>query len=233
MTKDNAFRELKFSPPQLIIVFLAVLVLGVFVFLLGISVGKKQPQLLAQAGPGPALKTESAAPPVPKSAEATTSITPALPVETTTSIPAGIKPGEGAPRPKAEKTMEPQSPPATAVQPKESKSAPAGVDKNPAGTAPKIEAKKPAIASKAGYQSAPYYIQVSASEDKAAAAALAKKIATLGYPTIVLDPLKTDKTPLYRVRVGPFESKQDATTEQGKIATSLKKKKTDFFIVKG
>lgn len=47
MTIEKPFRELKFSSAHLIIVFLAILVLGVFIFLLGISVGKKQSQLTA------------------------------------------------------------------------------------------------------------------------------------------------------------------------------------------
>jgi cell division septation protein DedD len=222
MTKDNAFRELKFSPPQLVIVFLAILVLGIFVFLLGISVGKKQPQLLAQAGRASAPKTESVAAPAVKPAEVTTSVAPEEPKAKLETAPV------------AGQTQLPQarteSKPAL---PADKKPASAGLDKKPAAIKTAPEVKKPSAPPTSGFQNAPYYVQVSASEDKAAAAAYAKKIADLGYPTIVLDPFGTDKRPVYRVRVGPFESKQDATAGQGKLATALKKKKTDFFIVKG
>lgn len=222
MTKDNAFRELKFSPPQLVIVFLAILVLGIFVFLLGISVGKKQPQLLAQAGRGSAPTTESVTAPAVKPAEVTTSIAPEEPKPKLETAPlAGQTP---PPQARAE---------SQAAGPAEKKPAPAGLEKKPAGIKTAPEVKKPNAPPTPVVQNAPYYVQVSASEVKAAAAAYAKRIADLGYPTIVLDPFGTDKRPVYRVRVGPFESKQAATDEQGKLATALKKKKSDFFIVKG
>ncbi len=222
MTKDNAFRELKFSPPQLVIVFLAILVLGIFVFLLGISVGKKQPQLLAQAGRASAPTTESVTAPAVKPADVTTSVAAEEP-KTKLETP-----------PLAGQTQLPQArAESKAAVPADKKPSPTVLDKKPAGTKAAPEVKKPNVPPASGYQNAPYYVQVSANEDKAAAVAYAKKIAAFGYPTIVLDPFGTDKRPVYRVRVGPFESKQDATAEQGKLATALKKKRTDFFIVKG
>ena len=50
MANEKQFRELKFSSTQLVVVFLAILALGVFIFLLGISVGKRQAGLLASKG---------------------------------------------------------------------------------------------------------------------------------------------------------------------------------------
>jgi hypothetical protein len=58
MEKNKEFRELQFSSTQLVFVFLAILVLGVFIFLLGVSVGKKQGQLTAEADLPGRLKTE-------------------------------------------------------------------------------------------------------------------------------------------------------------------------------
>jgi cell division protein FtsN len=46
--KNKEFREIQVSSSALIFIFLAILVLGVFIFLLGVSVGKKQAQM---AGP--------------------------------------------------------------------------------------------------------------------------------------------------------------------------------------
>lgn len=46
------YRELQLSSSQLVIIFLAIFILGVIVFLLGVSVGKKQAQIVlaSQAG---------------------------------------------------------------------------------------------------------------------------------------------------------------------------------------
>jgi cell division septation protein DedD len=57
--KNREFRELQVSSTQLAIIFLAILILGVIIFLLGVSVGKKHAQvaettnLIAQKEPGP------------------------------------------------------------------------------------------------------------------------------------------------------------------------------------
>src|SRR4030042_1472980 len=52
--KNNNFREIQVSSSLLVVIFLGVLALGVFIFLLGVSVGKKQVRLSAPtqaAGP--------------------------------------------------------------------------------------------------------------------------------------------------------------------------------------
>jgi cell division septation protein DedD len=43
--KNRDYRELQLSSSQLVFIFLAILILGVIIFLLGVSVGKKQAQL--------------------------------------------------------------------------------------------------------------------------------------------------------------------------------------------
>ena len=43
--KNKEFREIQVSSSALIFIFLAILVLGVFIFLLGVSVGKKQAEM--------------------------------------------------------------------------------------------------------------------------------------------------------------------------------------------
>ncbi|OGD12815.1 MAG: hypothetical protein A2W20_00310 [Candidatus Aminicenantes bacterium RBG_16_66_30] len=47
--KNNNFREIQVSSSLLVVIFLGVLALGVFIFLLGVSVGKKQVRLSAPA----------------------------------------------------------------------------------------------------------------------------------------------------------------------------------------
>jgi cell division protein FtsN len=188
MPKDKPFRELQFSSTQLIVVFLAILVLGVFIFLLGISVGKKQTQLAAGSGTGPGPKTETVAPknPVPDSAK------PDLIADRKTEGEAAAKPADAK---------------------------------------PPVETNKPA-AKAADEPKGRFYVQVGAGTDKPAAKSFAEKIEQLGFPAAVLDPLATDRKTIFRVRVGPYDSKAEADDAQGKIAQALKKKKADFFIVK-
>jgi len=216
MSNDNAFRELKFSPGQLVIVFLAILVLGIFVFLLGISVGKKQTQIRAQAGPAAveSAKAVNISPPIKVGEYVTTT----APAETKTdpnaaAAAAGTKAGKpetnaaGAPETKVPEKPEPKVQPAAAESKPKAPPAPA-------------------------YKSAPYYVQIGAVEGRPAAEAYAKKVTGLGFPTLVLDPFPTDKKPVFRVRVGPYPSKTEASDAQTELATALKKKKTDFFLVK-
>ncbi len=47
--KNRDYRELQLSSSQLFFIFLAILILGVVIFLLGVSVGKKQVQIMKSA----------------------------------------------------------------------------------------------------------------------------------------------------------------------------------------
>jgi cell division septation protein DedD len=47
--RDKDYRELQISSSLLVFIFLAVLILGVVIFLLGVSVGKKQAQIVASS----------------------------------------------------------------------------------------------------------------------------------------------------------------------------------------
>jgi len=71
MSKNREVRELQFSSTQLIILFMAILILGVFIFLLGVSVGKKQSTLSLEANLGKSARYEPVKrvlPAVPKEA---------------------------------------------------------------------------------------------------------------------------------------------------------------------
>ncbi len=47
--KNREFREIQVSSSLLVVIFLAVLALGIFIFLLGVSVGKKQVRISGQS----------------------------------------------------------------------------------------------------------------------------------------------------------------------------------------
>jgi cell division septation protein DedD len=221
MSSSKEYRELQFSSTQLVAVFLGVLAVGVIIFILGVSVGKKQGRLTAAAGsaapaktetlaekkpvvlpetPTPPLKTEAAAAPGRKSSEGT-------PPETKTPAPSAAKPTDTAPAK------------VVPAKPTENKAADTKTKASPA----------PASPAKTGT----YFVQVGASDDKATATVFARRIEKDGFPTLVLDPLGTDKKTVYRIRLGPYETKEAAEDARTKVAAALKKKRTDFFVVKG
>ncbi|MQY60738.1 hypothetical protein GH153_02730 [bacterium] len=68
--KNRDYRELQLSSSQLFFIFLAILILGVVIFLLGVSVGKKQTQIMKGAQIAAKEKVEDqTSPPAEKSKE--------------------------------------------------------------------------------------------------------------------------------------------------------------------
>jgi cell division septation protein DedD len=67
--KNKDYRELQLSSSQLFFIFLAILILGVVIFLLGVSVGKKQAQIMKGAQIAAKEKAEPAKDQTPPSAE--------------------------------------------------------------------------------------------------------------------------------------------------------------------
>jgi cell division septation protein DedD len=104
--KNKDFREIQVSSSLLVVIFLGVLALGVFIFLLGVSVGKKQVRITSQTQ----VVTQQIPEPVKEP--------PAETEAAKTEVPAGgIKPqslkGEAAARPAPEKSKAaPQKAPA-------------------------------------------------------------------------------------------------------------------------
>jgi cell division septation protein DedD len=68
--KNRDYRELQLSSSQLFFIFLAILILGVVIFLLGVSVGKKQTQIMKGAQiAGKEKAGDQTSPPAEKSKE--------------------------------------------------------------------------------------------------------------------------------------------------------------------
>jgi cell division septation protein DedD len=237
MEKNKEFRELQFSSTQLVFVFLAILVLGVFIFLLGVSVGKKQGQLTAEAGLPGQLKTVKVAEKqiVPTEAGAA-DIQKELQSHKQAKQEA-VK--TGAPteaKPESKQTVEPQKPSSkTETPPAKEKSGEAKAQtaaKKPVETKVKPETEKPAGKAADAKPNIQFFVQAGAFADKSAASTYANKLEKEAFPAFVMDPLATDSRAVFRVRIGPFGSRDDADASRTKLADSLKKKKTDFFIVR-
>lgn len=197
--KEREFRELQVSSTQLAVIFLGILVLGVVIFLLGVSVGKKHAQeaekasLVAEKQPE-VLKDKIILPSVQTKAVEETKV----------------------------------------ASPKESQTKQEAIAEKKEGVA---EIPKPAEKEKASLQApAPsrkenlYYIQVGALTEKPAALALAQQFKNQGYPTVVLEPLPTDRIPYFRVRIGGFATKAEAEALKARLAGLTRK--ADYFIVR-
>ncbi len=207
--KNREFRELQVSSTQLAVIFLGILIIGVVIFLLGVSVGKKHAlasetaNIIAQKEPEPVRESLV----LPKT-KPETEPTKEAPKEETAS-----KPKEAAA--KKEVTSVVRGSPAE--KPKV----------EPAREEPKPAATK-AVTPSPGRTNL-YYVQVGALAEKPAALATADRFRSQGYPVLVLDPMSTDKAPVYRVRIGGFATREEAEATRSKLAAG---RKVDYFIVR-
>jgi len=230
MPKPDEYREMQISSGQLAAVILSLLALCVLIFYLGIRVGTKratdeaaEAALRAQVPASAPVKTIPAAPkPVAPSVSAA-DIAAAVAESKTAPVETKASQVEAKDQPAGSKTAETKPGTKTGTKPTESKPAAA---ETKAKTAP-------AKAKNAGAPSGTYYIQAGAVDTRPGAESLAQKIEGLGFRAIVLNPFANDKKPLYRVRVGPYETKADAQSALAKLAAALKKKTADFLIKTG
>ncbi|MCJ7613120.1 MAG: SPOR domain-containing protein [Candidatus Aminicenantes bacterium] len=241
MNKTREVRELQLSSTQLIILFMSILILGVFIFLLGVSVGKKQAKLSQETDLArkPSITQVKRTPPVvPQEAEPS-------PIEKEIASHAK-QPASGLPLSQPggtpKKTAQPAvTPPAETalVKPKTQ------AVKSPAAkssVAPQAPANKQTTSGRTTTAAPPiktaapvkglYYIQLAAFEDRQGAEDYALDIKAAGFPTIILSPLATDKTPWYRVRVGGYATKEDAEKAVVRLKSSVSKKNFEYWITR-
>jgi len=258
MSKTREVRELQFSSTQLIVLFMAILILGVFIFLLGVSVGKKQAKLTQEAN----LVRNPQYEPVHR-------LKPNVPRENEPSaidkeIASHAKLGAVTSQPSGQSVLmsqEPGTKPETrtttvlnknAAKPAPTTTAPANQARTDAGT--KAPATKPPAAAKkqlvAAKQTAPpkqtdvsqakpaapvkglYYVQLAAFDERKGAEDYVVDIKAAGFPTIILSPLATDKKPWFRVRIGGYASKEDAQQAAMRLKSVVNKKRFEYWITR-
>jgi len=213
MAKSDEYREMQISSGQLAAVILSLLALCVLIFYLGIRVG------MNKTAETSALKAQRQS---------------AVPIK---AVPPEIKPaGEMIPPAevasgKTEKAEETKPQPAKTQLETKVEAKPTVKTPPPASVESKL--KQPAAAKTSPTPSGTYYIQVGALDTRPTAETFAQRIESLGYRAIVLNPLAGDKKTVYRIRVGPYETKEAAETARTKLAGALNRKITDFFLVKG
>lgn len=198
---DDGFHEIQLSGKQLVFLFMMATTVLVMTFLCGVWVGRGVPNdrtgesadNMASATPPPA-----ATPSQPQASSGPPSSEPPAPaVEPDDELSYAKRlQADSAP---AEKLKPPVStPPASAAKPP----APPAT---PAPAPPKPEPAPPANAGRAGA----WIVQVVSLQDRAAAAAIAKRLTAKGYPAFVLDPASGGPR-IYRVQVGGYSDKTDA-----------------------
>jgi len=200
--KNKDFRELQISSSILVFIFVGILILGVFIFLLGVSVGKKQVQIAGESGPAPRIVTEQVkAPPTAKPKPA----------------------DEGKKLIAAE--LAPQQKPLQSV-----KEAPKRMEPSEKPVAAKKEVKPTAETSGPPTgKTSPFFVQVGAFNDKQTAVNTAEEFKKKGYSVLVLDPSSIIKK--FRVRLGGFPTREEALKALTKLKAESKKK-IDYFIAK-
>ena len=212
-THDDSFREIQLSGKQLVFLFMAVIVILVGVFLMGLQVGRGV--LMARGVPGAestAAANEAEPPPPPASASPSSTSSPATAGE---KLSYAERLGAATP-PKETLKPEASSAPPEAPSPKAEAPDPAPT---PAKTAP-IAPAKPAAAAPAASSAEPagngFAIQVAALREPEEADAIVKRLAGKGYSAYVVAPAK-GQPPVYRVRVGKFKERREADTVAAKL----------------
>jgi cell division septation protein DedD len=220
--KNREFRELQVSSTQLAIIFFGILIIGVVIFLLGVSVGKKHAQASSKTAAALAQKAPDQ-------------------VKDRLIVPegktGGALPAAEAPQPAPdEKKIEPpakaeESPAKVEAPSAAAEKTGASPDKAAAGPPVTAETAKPAPVAAAPPRKGLYYVQVGALADGTEAAALAQKYRTQGYSAVVLDPQPSDRKTVYRVRIGGFATRPEADAALAKLASGSGRR-VDYFIVR-
>jgi DedD protein len=201
---EDGFHEIQLSGKQLVFLFMATTTVAVAIFLCGVQVGRgvksdragDGTETLAQATPPPAASTPSQ----PAAAGG----------------PPAAEPPAPAPEPEDElsyaKRLQSNAAPAEKLKPEPDKPrTPASV----AAPAPRPQAKPAAppprpdaTTSTSGHTGA-WIVQLTALQDRTAAAALARRLSAKGYPAFVLDP-SAGAPVIYRVQVGGYSDRREA-----------------------
>ena len=199
--RNKDFRELQLSSTQLVVIFVGILIIGVVIFLLGVSVGKKQSQITQESTTVAKGEIEQA---------------PAKP-------PVSVQ------KPKPEKPKETKrvkTKPKEAI----SKGKEPGTIKRELASHEEVKGKTKVITAPAKRENL-YYIQIGAYKFKNNALNIADGFKKKGYPSMVINPLPLDKKPWYRVRVGGYKSREEAEEIKSKLLKLGVTKRLDYFIV--
>ena len=207
-TQEDSFREIQLSGKALVFLFMAVTVIGVGIFLMGLLVGRGVLATRGPAGADPALSTQNEPAPPPPSATSASSTSPATAGE---KLSYAERLGSAEPAKEQLKAEAPPAPSATPPTPK-AESEPARSTAKPAAST-----STPAAATTTPEPAgAGFAIQVAALREKEEADVIVKRLAGKGYPAYVVAPVKGAPS-VFRVRVGKFKDRREADTVAARL----------------
>jgi len=209
---DEGFHEIQLSGKQLVFLFMATATVLVVTFLCGVQVGRnvKSPDrgsepadTVASAMPPPAASTPSQ-PAASSGPPASEPPAPAQEPDDELSYAKRLQ-GEKAPTEKLKGTAEEPSSHAKAATATPPVPAPSP---EPAATKPAAKSATPPPAAGAA-RPGTWIVQLTALQDRGAAAAIVRRLSGRGYPAFVLDP-GPGSPGLYRVQVGGYPDRAGA-----------------------
>jgi DedD protein len=205
-TQEDSFREIQLSGKALVFLFMAVTVIAVGIFLMGLLVGRGV--LATRGAPGVDAAATEAEPPLPPAAATSASST--SPTTAGEKLSYAERLGSAEPAKEQLKTGSAAAPPASPPTPRADSISPAP----PAATSkPAPAAAAPASTEPAG---AGFAIQVAALREREEADVIVKRLAGKGYPAYVVAPAK-GAPPVFRVRVGKFKDRNEADTVAARL----------------
>lgn len=209
-TQDDAFREIQLNGKQLVFMGMAVVVILVAVFLMGVQVGRgvRGERGLPEGNEIASATATEAEPPLPASASQGSSTTPVTAGEKL-SYAERLTGTEAASDP-LKKISEP-APAAEAPTPKAEAPVTASA---PPVAAPALAAPAPAASTEPAGTG--FAIQVAALRERSEADTIVKRLAGKGYPAYVLAPAKGAPS-VFRVRVGKFKERREADTVAARL----------------
>ena len=222
-TQEDSFREIQLSGKALVFLFMAVTVIAVGIFLMGLLVGRGV--LATKGAPGvEAAATTEVEPPLPPAAAGSGSST--SPSTAGEKLSYAERLGSHEPAKEQLKAESTATPPATPPTPRAETIAPAPAasappaSKTAAKAAPPSPAPAAAPASAAPASTEPagggFAIQVAALREREEADVIVKRLAGKGYPAYVVAPAK-GAPPVVRVRVGKYKERNEADTVAARL----------------
>jgi len=217
-THDDSFREIQLSGKQLVFLFMAVVVIAVGIFLMGLQVGRGV--LAARGVPGTTDTVAAAGDPEPPPPSAAASpASSASPATAGEKLSYAERLGSSEP---AKEPLKPAANPAPAgASPTPKAEAPVAAAATPAPPAPKTAPPAatpaaPVAASTPEPAGAGFAIQIAALREREEADSIVKRLAGKGYPAYVVSPAKGAPS-VYRVRVGKFKERREADTVAARL----------------
>lgn len=216
--KNKEYRELQITSSQLVVIFLAIILLGIVIFLLGVSVGKKQALAVSETQLTPPRTTPGKV--IAKKPAAVTEEKP------TASQPSE-QPSQEKPLDKPEEKKEANIP----EKPQVKRTDPISQELTSHQQAEQKPQVKPTPSS-AVPVAGQFYIQVGAYRNRDGAYERADELKVKGFSAQVFDPSPGSRSQLYKVQIGGFTSREEAETKLSELARAENKSESDYFIVK-